>query len=115
MPGRTKSEGEPVLHTLSLPDSWLCLCSDIVPEQIRPGAYQAFFQNKKGIEIGGPSALFKENAGTTVLPVYGWLAGLDNAIFDGNTLWAKELKDGGEFVYQEVSYAAACQLPAISA
>jgi len=75
--------------------------SDIAENVVDAAAYKPFFDGKKGIEIGGPSGIFKAKDPQSVMPLYSWVGDLDNAIFDGNTLWAKQLKDGGEFMYEE--------------
>ena len=56
--------------------------------------YQPFVDNKYGIEIGGPSALFR-----TVLPVYQFVAGLDGVNFSSDTVWEGRITAGGSFNY----------------
>ncbi|BBX96081.1 class I SAM-dependent methyltransferase [Mycobacterium lacus] len=56
--------------------------------------YQSFVENKYGIEIGGPSALFK-----TVLPLYQFVGGLDGVNFSADTVWEGRIEAGGKFNY----------------
>lgn len=58
--------------------------------------YQPLFAGKYGIEIGGPSALFR-----TVLPIYDIVDGLDGVNFSADTIWEGRLKAGGSFNYQK--------------
>ncbi len=58
--------------------------------------YLPFVENKYGIEIGGPSALFK-----TVLPLYQFVAGLDGVNFSTDTVWEGRIKAGDNFVYDD--------------
>ena len=64
-------------------------------------AAQALFQvaveNKLGLEIGGPSAVFRN---TGELPIYRYLAGLDNCVFSAETIWEGKRPDGRSFFYQ---------------
>ncbi len=55
----------------------------------RVGCYKAvlpFVEGKKGLEIGGPSAVFQR--GLTPLPIYDRVGSLDNCDFSRNTTWA---------------------------
>ncbi|MCV7051541.1 methyltransferase domain-containing protein [Mycobacterium heidelbergense] len=56
--------------------------------------YRRFVEDKHGIEIGGPSALFK-----TVLPLYRFVAGLDGVNFSTETVWEGNIEEGGNFKY----------------
>ena len=56
--------------------------------------YQPFVDNKYGIEIGGPSSLFRN-----VLPVYQFVAGLDGVNFSSDTVWEGRIKAGNTFNY----------------
>jgi ubiquinone/menaquinone biosynthesis C-methylase UbiE len=58
--------------------------------------YQSVVENKYGIEIGGPSALFK-----TVLPVYEFVGGLDGVNFATDTVWEGRIKAGANFNYDD--------------
>jgi SAM-dependent methyltransferase len=50
--------------------------------------------NGRGIEIGGPSAIFKQNG---ILPVYPEARNLDNVNFSTTTPWEAQLADGADF------------------
>ena len=53
---------------------------------------------RRGIEIGGPSAIF---ARTGALPLYPLFDQLDNCDFAGDTIWHGAAADGAEFTYDE--------------
>lgn len=46
--------------------------------------FRARVENKIGLEVGGPSAAFRD---TGELPLYRYLAGLDNCVFSVETIW----------------------------
>ena len=50
--------------------------------------------NKKGLEIGGPSRIFKKK-----LPIYYFSRSLDGVNFSTHTLWENNLQDSGPFNY----------------
>lgn len=56
--------------------------------------YQSFMKNRRGIEIGGPSTLFK-----TMLPIYQVVESLDGVNFADNTLWEGSVQMGRTFNY----------------
>ena len=56
--------------------------------------YQWFVEDKYGVEIGGPSTLFK-----TVLPLYQFVRGLDGVNFSTDTVWERRIKAGENFNY----------------
>jgi SAM-dependent methyltransferase len=58
--------------------------------------YQPFVENKYGIEIGGPSSVFKN-----MLPVYQVVAGLDGVNFSSDTVWEGRIKAGNTFKYDD--------------
>lgn len=62
------------------------LCSEKIPNY---NIYINHVANKKGIEIGGPSSLFK-----TSLPLYRKLQSLDGVNFSSSTLWEGEIQTG---------------------
>jgi len=56
--------------------------------------YQAALTNKQGIEIGGPSELFK-----TTLPIYPVIGSLDGVNFAAQTVWEGSIRSGRTFNY----------------
>jgi SAM-dependent methyltransferase len=56
--------------------------------------YVSYVAGKKGIEIGGPSSLFK-----TVLPVYQEVGDLDGVNFSHETVWEGKIQCGRNFNY----------------
>ena len=58
--------------------------------------YAPAVEGKYGLEIGGPSALFK-----TILPIYQFVGGLDGVNFSTDTVWEGRIKAGGEFNYAD--------------
>jgi len=57
-----------------------------------------FFQNKIGLEIGGPSGMFKRSG---LLPVYTVAARIDNCNFGHQTVWEGAIKEGATFHYDK--------------
>jgi ubiquinone/menaquinone biosynthesis C-methylase UbiE len=57
---------------------------------------QSLLTDKKGIEIGGPSYMFK-----TVLPIYQFIDSLDCANFSSDTIWEGSIQAGQSFNYFE--------------
>jgi SAM-dependent methyltransferase len=49
-----------------------------------------------GLEIGGPSRLFRASG---AIPAYNWLRNLDNVNFAPETTWEHALSDGGAFQF----------------
>lgn len=58
--------------------------------------YESYFENKKGIEIGGPSAIF-----SLELPIYPIIQSLDGCNFSSHTTWEGDLAEGDNFNYFE--------------
>ena len=54
--------------------------------------YAAYVAGKKGIEIGGPSMVFK-----TTLPLYQKINDLDGVNFSANTVWEGRIRSGRHF------------------
>jgi len=55
-------------------------------------------ERRRGIEIGGPSAIFARNG---VLPLYPLFDQLDNCDFAGDTIWHGEAVEGTQFTYDD--------------
>jgi len=74
---------------------WYALRDRVAPVHPRflPFAREAIL-HRSGLEIGGPSRLFGPRG---ALPVYDWVAQLDNVNFATDTRWECELSDGGPF------------------
>jgi len=60
--------------------------------------YKPFFQGKIGLEIGGPSSIFKRRG---FLPVYTVAARIDNCNFNHQTIWEGAIKEGATFHYDK--------------
>jgi SAM-dependent methyltransferase len=58
------------------------------------------FKDKYGLEIGGPSHIFRHEG---ILPIYPIVQGLDGVNFSENTLWEHDLKEGSNYVCCEGS------------
>lgn len=52
--------------------------------------------NKVGLEIGGPSNIFGD---TGELPIYRYMAGVDNCVFSFETVWEGRRTEGPTFYY----------------
>src|SRR5258708_9834151 len=58
--------------------------------------YRSRLQSKRGLEIGGPSAML---ANTGPVPIYDVLKSLDNCLFSRSTIWTGEVREGKTFFY----------------
>ena len=58
--------------------------------------FRAKVQNKTGLEIGGPSAAFRDDG---VLPLYRHLENLDNCVYSVETIWEGRRAEGSVFSY----------------
>jgi len=56
--------------------------------------YRSFLKNRRGLEIGGPSTLFK-----TMLPIYQVIESLDGVNFADSTVWEGSIQTGRTFNY----------------
>jgi predicted SAM-dependent methyltransferase len=59
--------------------------------------FQVEVTNKLGLEIGGPSSIFSD---TGELPIYRYVAGLDNCVFSTETIWEGKRAEGPTFLYE---------------
>lgn len=60
--------------------------------------YKPFFDEKIGLEIGGPSGIFRRRG---LLPVYSVAACIDNCNFGDQTIWEGTIKQGATFHYDK--------------
>jgi SAM-dependent methyltransferase len=60
--------------------------------------FDFLFKNKKGLEIGGPSAFFQLKS---PLPIYAWAKRIDGVNFSNNTLWEGALQEGELYQYSK--------------
>lgn len=73
---------------------------------------KVYFENlrgKNGLEIGGPSEIFRKGR---ILPVYPIIKGLDGCNFNTQTIWEGKIKEGLTFKYQDerpVGYQFICE------
>jgi SAM-dependent methyltransferase len=58
--------------------------------------FQTEVADKVGLEIGGPSNVFSDRG---ELPIYRYVAGLDNCVFSLDTLWEGKRTEGQTFAY----------------
>jgi SAM-dependent methyltransferase len=54
------------------------------------------FEGRKGVEIGGPSAIFRRRG---CIPVYPIAAHIDNCNFGSNTVWQGTVREGETFFF----------------
>ena len=59
------------------------------------GEIEHYFQNKKGIEIGGPSGAFGRSG---YMPVYEIMETLDGVNFSSSTVWTGEIEEAKGFI-----------------
>lgn len=57
-------------------------------------SYKGFFEEKTGLEIGGPSGIFNRKG---LIPVYPTAALVDNCTFSHQTVWEGALSEGSNF------------------
>jgi predicted SAM-dependent methyltransferase len=58
--------------------------------------FKAEVENQRGLEIGGPSSIFRD---TGELPLYRHAAGLDNCVFSTETIWEGRRAEGQTYAY----------------
>jgi SAM-dependent methyltransferase len=85
------------LWTLPLPGPVVQIMRRVLKRRVESQAlFQVEVENKLGLEIGGPSAMFG-NAGE--LPIYRHIAALDNCVFSVETIWEGRRAEGRSFYY----------------
>lgn len=63
------------------------------PKSLRPFmGYHDYFLHKSGLEVGGPSKLFKKQ-----VPLYKCIAQLDGCNFSLHTVWEGQIKEGNHY------------------
>lgn len=72
--------------------SW---CPYPLPKDLPRRTYQSFVEDRYGVEIGGPSAVFR-----VALPLYHLVRGLDGVNFSAHTIWEGRIKAGDSFEYR---------------
>jgi SAM-dependent methyltransferase len=68
----------------------------VKPRLASYGVVKKLVAGKHGLEVGGPTELFKRG---NLLPVYAIAAGLDNCNFTQQTIWEGTIHEGQTFVY----------------
>jgi SAM-dependent methyltransferase len=58
--------------------------------------YRSRLRSRRGLEIGGPSAMLAGDGG---IPIYDVLKSLDNCLYAGSTIWTGEVREGSTFSY----------------
>jgi SAM-dependent methyltransferase len=58
--------------------------------------FRARIAGKFGLEVGGPSSVFRDHG---ALPLYRYLAGLDNCVYSLETIWEGKRAEGLTFSY----------------
>lgn len=61
-------------------------------------AIQQLFEGKSGLEVGGPSPLFKDEG---FAPLYKVITGLDGCNFSNITIWEGTIESGETYTYHE--------------
>ena len=59
--------------------------------------YRSRLRSRRGLEIGGPSAMLASDGG---IPIYDVLHSLDNCLYAGSTIWTGEVREGNTFSYE---------------
>ena len=60
------------------------------------GSWQKYFNNKKGLEIGGPSPIFKK---ASYLELYDTILSLDGVNFSNKTIWEGKIDNNKPYKY----------------
>jgi SAM-dependent methyltransferase len=60
--------------------------------------YTRYFEGKQGLEIGGPSSIFRKDG---ILPFYESVAHLDNCNFCAETVWSEKFQEGKTFQFSK--------------
>ena len=85
------------LWTLPLPGTVVQIMRRVLKRRVVSRAqFQVEVENKIGLEIGGPSAIFSD-AGE--LPIYRRITALDNCVFSLETIWEGRRAEGQSFSY----------------
>lgn len=58
--------------------------------------YKPYFENMKGIEVGGPSMAFR-----AILPIYKFIASLDGVNFSNHTIWEGNISNNAEYRFSK--------------
>ncbi|MFA5162295.1 MAG: methyltransferase domain-containing protein [Elusimicrobiales bacterium] len=67
----------------------------LFPQTIRGyKQYRNLFAGKTGLEIGGPSDVFR-----TIIPIYGIIDSLDGCNFSNHTIWEGQLNEGHSYAF----------------
>jgi SAM-dependent methyltransferase len=88
-------------------------CADNVQGCRSFTAVSVFFTTNKGLEIGGPSAIFQADA---LCPVYSLVSRIDGCNFSGSTAWEGSIQEGMHYVagknlgYQIIAEASKLQM-----
>ncbi len=61
-----------------------------------PAQFRVEVENRIGLEVGGPSEAFGD---TGELPIYRFVASLDNCVFSSQTIWEGRREEGRTFSY----------------
>jgi len=67
----------------------------------RPANIEIYIENlrdKRGIEIGGPTRIFKDRS---MLPIYPVVGHLDGCNYSNSTIWEGTIKTGWTYIYQK--------------
>jgi SAM-dependent methyltransferase len=62
-------------------------------------SYIPYFAGKGGLEIGGPSAVFRDEKFRKFIPVYRHVRSLDGCNFDTSTVWEGSLREGESYEF----------------
>lgn len=69
----------------------------VLPQQLEYYPHcKSFFESGIGLEIGGPSSIFRQWG---LIPVYPVAARIDNCNFDNQTIWEGDISEGDTFIF----------------
>lgn len=71
----------------------------VLPHRIKYfSKYKPDFESRLGLEIGGPSRIFRQWG---LIPVYSLAARIDNCNFDSQTIWEGDVNEGETFIFNK--------------
>lgn len=97
VPGTVAGVLELAIHAMHVPAPAMQALRRVLGRRVLSGErFRAEVYNRYGLEIGGPSSIFQD-AGA--LPLYRYVACLDNCVFGLETVWEGKRAEGWTFLY----------------
>jgi len=85
------------IWTLPLPGRLMQAMRSVCGRRVAShGRFRSEVENRVGLEIGGPSSIFGD---TGELPIYRYMANVDNCVFSSETVWEGQRAEGQTYYY----------------